>query len=254
MKPPAQVGAALQRAATAPLARRLAKQIAPAKGLRGTPGAAITAVLVDVWTHSPPRLPRDAGALQTLFSAAHEDGLVAVGLVSALVPDRPDAALGLAEDWVELVDDLPTADALGWLVWGPALLATGADVPRALLSVRGQGHFRRRAAVMAAMACVPTPVEGPAAAALRERLGQRRIAFVDEAMDAIVDPVASHYITDEDPQVRKALGRLLRAWAAASPDAVEAMVARQRGGIPRRVRQDVDKGLRKGRRRRGAAS
>jgi hypothetical protein len=55
-------------------------------------------------------------------------------------------------------------------------------------------------------------------------------------------------IKDTDPHVRKATARVMRTWATASPDAAESLLAAQPGGVNRYIREETEKGIRKGRR------
>ena len=83
------------------------------------------------------------------------------------------------------MDDVQTADALGHLVIGPALLSLGLSSDERLQDPELTNPFHRRAEVMALMAAMPEPVRGPAAAAhWRETLQADEITFVEEAMDA----------------------------------------------------------------------
>lgn len=229
--------------------RRLGRQIAPLRGLRGVPGAAITRILVESWKDGQCTLPDDSAALQRLFSTAFEDGLVAIGLATATLPDDPAPVQELAERWLEMVDDIQTADAIGWMMLGPALLAQRIDLPEALAAHRSGPPAVRRAAAIAGMAALPVPLEGPSAAALRERVGQRRIAFANHALDRAVGPHLALWMRDEDPHVRRVCGRMLREWAAVSPDAAAETAEAHKGGLPRFLRENLEKGLRKARRR-----
>lgn len=240
--------AALAEASTVAHARRVARQIAPLRGIRGVGGADITRVLTETWAAGGVDLDNDADGLRMLFSTAFEDGLVAIGLTAAALPDNPAAALDLAESWMEMVDDIQTADALGWLVLGPALMAVQAPVAEALGSWREDLIPQRRAATIAAMAALPVPVEGPAAAALRARLGDRRVAFVSDAIDDILVPHLTLWLRDDEPHVRRATARLLREWASVSPESAQEVATAYRGGLPKFLRGALEKGLRKQRR------
>ena len=102
-----------------------ARQVQPFRGVRGVAQRDVTRILVDTWRASPLRLPDDEELLQTLFMTAFEDGLVAVGLLAAALPDAPVDVLDMVDEILPHVDDTETADAIGWLVLGPGLLATG---------------------------------------------------------------------------------------------------------------------------------
>jgi len=232
------------------LARRRGKHLKPLKGLRGTPLSQVARVGEVAWKEGV-NLFDDANELHNLFCTAQEDGLMAIGLVAAAAPDEPDEALDLAERWLEMVDDLETADALGWILYGPALLASDRSFAHALLAqVRG-APIRRRVAVMALMAALPVPLEGPSAAPLRVRVGERHVVITDVPLSVPINAVCHGYRTDTDPHVRKALARVLRTWGEHDPDAVEAWLdeAQERGGIPKFVRESTQKGVKKGRRR-----
>ncbi|MCB9759297.1 MAG: DNA alkylation repair protein [Alphaproteobacteria bacterium] len=249
MFPASSISETLEKRSERDTARKRLKHMRPLRGLRGTPLAEVTRVLAETWRKHPPRLPADEDALHTLFCTAFEDGLVAVGLLAAVTPDAPHEALDLAERWMELVDDTDTAEAIGWLVLGPGLLAAGEPLGASLTGYADHERpYARRAAVLATLAALPEPLSGPAAAALRERMGERRIRFVDAPISAEIEPVIRAFLRDPDPHVRKALSRVLRSWATHDPDAVEAMLADVRGGVPRMLRDEAERGIRKARR------
>ncbi|MCB9797547.1 MAG: DNA alkylation repair protein [Alphaproteobacteria bacterium] len=244
------ISEALQKASDADTARKRSKHIQPFRGVRGTPVADITRRLAAAWKAQPAKLPRDEEALNRLFYSAWEDGLVAVGLLAAAALESPHAALDLAERWLPAVDDVETADALGWLVLGPAFVAAGEPAGEALAELRGRERpHARRAGVMGAMALLPEPISGPAAAALREKLGERRLSMSAEPDDAAVHAVLDAFLRDEDPHVRKAVSRLSRSWAQSSPDPAEAWLLGVRGGVPKTLREEVEKGIKRGRRK-----
>lgn len=246
---PRTISEALHAASDDHYARRLSRHLTPLKGLRGVPARELVQVLVDTWKSQRIELARDADGLNSLFRSAYEDGLVAIGLTAAALPDAPDEALDLAETWLEVVDDLETADAIGWLLLGPGLLATGEPFVAHLLELLAEPTaIRRRTAVIALMAALPAPVEGPAAAALRARAGQKKVAFVEAPLDALLEGVLPRSMKDTDPHVRKATARVMRTWATVSPDAAEALLATQPGGVNRYIREETEKGIRKGRR------
>jgi len=236
------------------LAKKRGKQLQPFRGLRGTPPADIVHLLANLWKHERPQLPRDMEALHDLFVSAHEDGLVAIGIVAALLPDAPADALDLADRWTILVDDVETADSLGWLVLGPGLLASGEPFADTLLEHTKSIHCDhvRRMAVMACMAALPVPIEGPAAAALRERTGEKRTAFVTEPLPDAFLPVVDGFLRDSSSLVQKAIARVLRSWATLDPDAAEAYIDAVSGGVSKKLRQEVTRGATKGRRQQEA--
>jgi len=230
-------------------ARRRGKHLKPFRGLRGTPVTEIAQVSSQSWKESRTRLPEHEEALHELFCTAFEDGLVAIALLAGAAPDVPYAALDLVDRWLPLTDDLETADALGWMVLGPALLASGEPFARSLLEHRVGPPIARRVAVLAGLAGLPVPLSGPCAAALRVRLGERHVVFVQEPRSAEVAAVLSGYVRDSDPHVRKAVGRLGRALGECDPE-VLAPLLEMGGGVPRQVKGEWEKGLRKGRRKR----
>jgi len=251
MLSPQTISSQLEAVADEGHARRVSRHISPLKGLRGVPSREVVSVLVSAWKNNGVTLPRDCEGLARLFRTAHEDGLVAIGLTAAALPDAPDAALDLAERWMEVADDLDTADAIGWLLLGPGLLATGEPFVEHLNELLSESSpIRRRTAVIALMATLPVPIEGPAAAALRARLKQKKVAFVQEPIDALLQGVLPHALKDRDPHVRKAVARVMRTWAVSSPDIVEMILAEQPGGVNRFIREEAEKGIRKGRRKR----
>ena len=65
----------------------------------------------------------------------------------------------------------------------------------------------------------------------------------------MVGGIADLYVRDEDPIVRKALRRVLGAWAAVDPDGASEWLEAVKGGAPRLLRDEVEKAARKARRR-----
>lgn len=248
MLDPSVISETLEALSDADTARRRRKHLKPFRGLRGTPVTEIAQVTAESWRESATKLPKDEDDLHDLFCTAFEDGLVAIGLLAAAATDVPYAALDLVDRWLPLTDDLETADALGWLVLGPALLASGEPLATSLLVHRGGPRIARRVAVVAAMAALPVPATGPAAAALRAKLGQKQIAFVDAPLSGHLSSVLRGFVRDEDPHVRKAVARLGRGFGEADPDAAEELLSLP-GGLPKNVRQDWEKGIKRGRRR-----
>lgn len=230
-------------------ARKRGRQVQPLRGLRGVPARDVVTVLVESWRASPLDLPDEAGQAHKLFTTAFEDGIVAIGLAAAALPDVPYEVLDLADRWLEIVDDVETADALGWLLVGPSLLATPEPFVAAVRELVTHEHpMRRRVGVLACFSALPVPLEGPAAGALRERLGQRRLAFVEEPMDDYLVELLPLLIRDEEPIVRRALSRVMRTWATFSPEPVAEILRDFPGGVPRILREEVEKGIKKGRR------
>jgi hypothetical protein len=246
---PDAISEQLEKTAQRDVARKRGKHIKAFRGVRGVPVPDVTQILVKAWN---PKLSlvEDGEAMHTLFCTAHEDGLVAVGLLAAMVPDEPMEALEMVDRWVGMVDDTETADALGWMVLGPALLAAREPWLASLRTFRTEHAWgARRMAVMAGMALLPVPLQGMCAAALRERLGMPRLQFVAQADSPAIHELLNVFLRDEDPRVIKAFIRVARSWGESEPDACEAWLATVRGGVPKRLRQELERGVKKGRRR-----
>jgi hypothetical protein len=92
---------------------------------------------------------------------------------------------------------------------------------------------------MSAMAHLPVPVEGPAAAPLRARLGQPRVRFVDEALSPAIADLCTAFLRDEAATIRKALRRILRSWADSDPAGVAAWADTVKGGLPKLLQPEV---------------
>ncbi len=243
-----EMSARLATASSREQARGMKRHISPLRGIRGVPGPAITAVINEAWEGGVDLDNDDhVDSLIDLFSTAFEDGLVAIGLVAAALPDAPDVGLSLARRWLALTDDVQTADALGWLVWGPALLSGEGDGAKELARAASGDEFNRRAAVLAMMAALPVPIEGPAASGLRARLDSRRLSFVESPVDAFLIDSLPSFLRDQNPQVRKAVSRVVREWASRSPDLAERWVQTP-GGLHRVIKDELVRGLTKGRR------
>ncbi|MFT5587416.1 MAG: hypothetical protein ACI9VR_005026 [Cognaticolwellia sp.] len=246
---PDAISEQLEKTAQRDVARKRGKHIKAFRGVRGVPVPEITQVLVKAWNPKL-NLIEDGETLHTLFCTAHEDGLVAVGLLAAMVPDEPMASLEMVDRWVGMVDDTETADALGWMVLGPALLAAREPWLASLRTFRTEHAWgARRMAVMAGMALLPVPLQGMCAAALRERMGMTRLQFVAEADSPAIHELLHVFLRDEDPRVIKAFIRVARSWGESDPDACEAWLDTVRGGVAKRLRQELERGVKKGRRR-----
>lgn len=234
------ISANLAKLANRGQAKKNGRHVHTLRGVRGVADGDVARVLATTWNSERPRFPDDSADLRQLFFGAHEDGLVAIGLLAALLPDDPEEAFELGLELLESVDDTQTADALGWLVLGPGALSAGRT-PGSLvrLAKTQRRDSQRRAIVMAAFAWLPEPLEGPSAAALRERLGQRAIAFVDAPLSAHVRVVVNGLFRDEKPQVRKAIRRLLRCWGSTDPGAVVTWSESVQGGLPKILRTEV---------------
>ncbi len=248
---PVVVSTSLEAESDGLVARRRMKQVRPLKGLRGVTPGEVARQAAATWRRGVD-LEVDEEAVHELFCTAHEDGMLALSLAAASVATHPGLVLGLAERWLEMVDDLETADALGWLVWAPALRACDEPVGQTLAkTIRSSGApVVRRCAVMGGLALTPTRVEGPAAAALREVWRGDKRGLSAQAASAELALVADAAMKDKDPHVRKALGRVLRSWAASDPEAVAELLAGVKGGVPKQLRLEAEKGIRKGRRTR----
>lgn len=252
---PATIARALEAVSTEKAARAARKQVHTIRGVRGAPQGEVARIAGEAWRRDKPRLPADESALNDLFGQSWEDGLVAIALLAAMVPDRPADVLDLGLDWLDRIDETVTADALGWYVIGAGAIASGTDLAALLARLREHPHpAARRAGVMAAMAMTPTPVEGAAAGALRARLGTQAVAFVAEAQSTALAAFANAFLRDEDPVVRKGLRRVLVAWAAADPDAAELWMDGVRGGIPKILREAITAAVNKARRKAARAA
>lgn len=241
------IRARLEALADVSTARKQRQHVRPLRGLRGVPPAELSRFLVEIYAAEPCVLPEHDRALRLLFGGAFEDGLLAIGLAAAALPDAPEAALDLSRWWGEIVDDHATADALGWLLVGPGLLATAGEGAGArLASLRQAPPHRRRVAVAAVLAALPLPVEGPAAAALRSRLGVKDVVFVERPLAAVLDPVLRAFHRDEEAAVRKGVSRALRTWAVEDPMAAQHFVNSVPGGISKQLRAEFDQGFVRG--------
>lgn len=247
---PEAIGRALEAASSEATAKAAKKQIHTLRGVRGTPQGDVARIAAEAWKKHRPKLPQDELALDELFGQAWEDGLVAIALLAALGPDRPEDVMETGLDWLDRIDETTVADALGWYVIGAGALACGADLPA--LARRLSTHPKvagRRAGVMAGLAMTPTPIEGAAAGALRARLGEKHVAFVSEPLSEALAGWCDAFVRDEDPTVRKGLRRVVSAWAEADPDAAEAWMEAVRGGAPKLLREAITHEARKARRR-----
>jgi len=238
------VSETLEALSEASTAKTAGKHTSSLRGIRGVPTGEIARLADATWREERPRLPDHGDELDALFSAAWEDGLIAVGLLATCWSDRPTDGLDQALDWAVRLDDTTTADALGWLVIGPAAAVLDAG---GLVRDRLASHHReevRRCGLMAAMAWTPTSLEGPSAAPLRAKLGQRKLQMVDEARSDLLHPHLLAFVKDASPMVRKAMRRILRAWANDAPAAVVAWGAEVDGGLPKLLRPEVKRAAR----------
>jgi hypothetical protein len=236
-----ELSEALEQASDTKTARRMAKQHQPLRGIRGVPLHGIAELTGTAWRSWKPTVKNDEEELSSLFQTAWEDGLVAIGLLGSCVPEEPEQAFDLGRSWLDQTDDLATADALGWIVLGGASLLTA----KTLDTLYRHNHVLvRRAVTMAGMAWTSAPMEGPSAAALREKLGERTIRWTDHSHDAKLTTLCHSMLRDEAPSIRKALRRVLRAWTADQPSAVVQWADDVRGGLPKMLRAEVDRARR----------
>ena len=219
--------------------RKMSKQVNCLRGIRGTPLSEVARIGAAIQAETPPSLPEDEDALTRLFGTAWEDGLVAIGLLAALVPEHPADVFEIGQEWLTRVDDVQTADALGWLVLGPSALATGRS-----LAPEGRPEQRRAVAAMA-LSMIPLTLEGPSAAPLRQRLDLKAVQFVLAPVTEPLGALLTSVVKDSDPGVRKVIRRVLRAWTKADPGAVVAWAETIRGGLPRLLQDEVNKARRK---------
>ncbi len=225
-------------------ARATGRGIKTLKGIRGTPMGELARIGVAAWKKGI-NLDRDDSGLRRLFGAAWEDGLLAVGLTAAALPDDPEAAWELGREWADRVDDLVTADAIGWLLLGPALLAMGRPIDEILQLSSAEHTATRRAGIASALAFTTLPIEGPAAAPLRERVGQKKLAFVEHPLSDGLAALCSAYLRDPAPEVRKVIRRVLRIWAKEHPEGVVAWADTVRGGLPKILSDEVKRARRR---------
>ena len=224
-------------------AKRASRQIQTLRGVRGVPHGDVARVASAAYERHRPTLD-DEDDLRRLFMSSFEDGLVALGLLATLVPEHPAQVFDIGQSWLSLVDDVETADTLGWFILGPCFAATGGDPERllALIEPHKKGHPAvRRALAAMGLAFLPHPLLGPAAAPLRAKLGMKEIQFVDTALSPLVHTLAKAFLRDESPPVRKCLRRLLRIWTKADPEAVVAWEEAVRGGVPKFLSEETRK-------------
>jgi hypothetical protein len=234
----------LEAKSNAATARKSGKHVQTLRGVRGTPQSEIARITDEIWREQQPALPHDEDALSDLFGSAWEDGLVAIGLLSALAPTHAADALDMGLDWLGRVDDIATADALGWLVLGPSALASGT----ALGPIYERAHRpeQRRAVLAMALAWLPVRIEGPSAAALRARMKTKAVRFVEEPQSKLVEQHLSRFIRDESPSVQKLIRRVLRSWANHDPHAVIAWAEGR--DLPKMHRPEVKRAVQRSKR------
>jgi hypothetical protein len=212
------------------------------RGIRGVASGPLAELVAATWKSTPAELPRDREALDRLFGTAWEDGLAAIGLLAAALPDDPETALSLGLGWAGRTDDLLTADSLGWLVLGPAVARLGGSSLREMLyTLQDAPPFPRRAAAATALAFVPAEIEGPAAAALRERAGSRHVRMVEQVSREEAGQILREYAHDLEPMIQKVQRRVLRVWADSDPEGLIAWAASMRGGLPKMLSGEVQR-------------
>lgn len=235
----------LESLSTRDAAKKRGQHVKSLRGIRGVPDGEVARIAAAAWKDMRPRLPAAGDSLDRLFGSAFEDGLVAIALLAALVPDHAEEALDIGLDWLDRTDDLVTADALGWFVLGPAAMAAGALDRLLARGHRGASVTVRRAVVTAGLAMTTEPLAGPSAAALRERVGNRQVRFVDASLSPHLHAWAHAYLRDDAPQVRKSLRRLLRAWTRDDPAAVATWADSVRGGLPKLLKPEIERARRR---------
>lgn len=222
-----------------------ARGIRTLRGVRGVPHGDVARIAAEAWKDNELDLGDDRAALERLFGMAWEDGMIAIGLTAAALPDDAEEALDIGLGWLSRIDDTGTADALGWMVLGPAVLSTGTPIARLVAAAKDCGHVAaRRAAVAAGLAMTSEKLEGPAAAPLRERLGDRSIRFVEGAISPFLTELLLAFVYDDAAEVRKGVRRVLRAWTKDDPQAVVDWGEQVKGGLPKLLGQEVTRARR----------
>ena len=214
------------------VAHRLKKHVHTLRGVRGVAPGEVSRVVAQAAAALDLDLAQDGPALSALFGTAWEDGLAAIGLVATVVATQADDAADLGLQWADRTDDVGTADALGWYVLGPAAVIT-AQVGDLVALRKHPRPETRRCAVSAALAWTTEPIEGPAAAGLRAKLGATSLSMVDAPQTELLFAVCSRFARDEAAPVQKAMRRVLKAWAASEPRVVVRWAETVKGGLPR---------------------
>lgn len=228
------------------LANQRRKEAPTLRGVLGVPYAELSQIIAE---SELAELPKDRELLNTLYSRSLEEGLIAIALTAVAVLENPEDALELADRWLPYVDDVQTADALGHLVVGPAVLSLAHSPLERLQDPELKNPFQRRAEVMALMAAMPEPIHGPASVALREAFQADEVTFVEEAMDELIGSGLKIVLRDPSPIVRKAFSSVLRSWTACRHDAVQEWISTS---VPDRhpwVKDGLERGTREYRRR-----
>ncbi len=233
MNPLVDLGATLAANAEDAVATRARRAIRPLRGIRGVPLAVVARTADTIWKRGI-SLPRDADALDAAFGTAFEDGLVAIALAAAALPDSPVVASALGLAWAHRTDDPTTADALGSILLGGSVALAGG-VSR-LDALRQGSVWCRRSRWMAAMGRLPVPLEGPAVAGLRARLGTPNVQWVDAPQRADVAALLDDAVKATDPPLHKALRRILTTWSATDEEGCRAWAQPRWSQLPPVVR------------------
>lgn len=232
--------AELAAAADDVTARKHASQVRCLRGIRGVPFGAVARAGDRAWRQSPTTLPDDADAIEALFGTAWEDGLIAVGLLATATGSDPAGAHALALRLAARVDDHVTADALGWLVFGPLAAHLRRPYPEVVEPLLH--HHRedvRRIAVSGALAFTPALVEGPSAAPLRAQVGEAKIRISDRVDPRVLGWAIATFRKDEG--VARAVRRLVAVWGAEDRDGLLAFAGSVPGGLPGPLAAEVRK-------------
>ncbi len=213
------------------------------RGFRGTPARLIAELLEEDPTVN---IKSEMEQLHRLFMTAHEDGMIAIGLLSVAALSEPDLAAELAERWLGLIDDVESADALGWTVLGPLELQhVGSNAQHYR---QWSGVYAKRAWITSLMAALPEPPKGAHVAALRAHLGAEQVIFVEAPAQELLQGAFPAFVTEENHTLRKAIAALIRSWATFTPEAVAEVIDAQRENLPRWLREPYERGVRRHRR------
>ena len=225
------------------LSKKRTRALKVTRGIRGAPARLIAELLEEDPTVD---IETEIEQLHRLFMTAHEDGMIAIGLLSVAVLKEPELAAELAERWLGLIDDVESADALGWTVLGPLeLQLAGANAQHYR---QWPGVYAKRAWITSLMAALPEAPKGPHVAALRAHLGAEQVVFVDAPVQTLLQEAFPFFITEENHTLRKAIAALIRSWATFSPEAVSEVINAQRENLPRWLREPYERGERRYRR------
>ena len=240
MQPLSYYDSRLRAHADSQLSKKRTLALKVLRGFRGAPARLIAELLEE---DPYVELPQGEEELHRLFMRAHEDGMIAIGLLSVAALSQAQEAYELAQEWLELIDDVETADALGWTVLGPIALQLS------LSPLEGYRHasgvYAKRAWVMSLLAAIPEPPKGAHVAGLRAHLQSEQVIFVDEPVLPVLQEAFPVLIKEEHPTLRKAVVALIRSWASASPEGIEAVIDLSKGNLPRWIREPYERGARR---------